>query len=574
MNLSVRTLGLRARQSILPIVDVAVDALARIPGVNDAITALASTSRVDHAIARFGQTPLGHLGNRLVINTLAHATPARPCPYSLFSAVDPGPDGFGPVSDYTSWPGLTDRSFSGRHLAPASQAYVDGLPYDKPWTELDSGDITRLFQRRGEMKPARSSMLFMFFAQWFTDSFLRVDPTDRRRNTSNHEIDLCQIYGLTESTARILRAHQGGRLKSQILHGEEYPDYLYTESNGQWRVKDEYQELPYVKDGRLEVMLTGFPEDRRHKLYATGLERGNSSVGYVAMSILFLREHNRIAKVLSELNPRWDDERLFQTARLINTAIILKIVVEEYINHIAGAPLFHVDVGFAEREPWYRTNRMSLEFNLLYRWHGLVPDRITLAGNTYAQAEFRTHNRLLEEVGVATVLRESSLQAAGRIGLKNTPNFLLGAEYMSIKMGREFRLRPFNEYREQFSLRRLRDFDELTSDVAVQNELRALYKSIDNLEFVVGLFAEEPRFGALFGELITVMVACDAFSQALTNPVLSRHIFNANTLTDYGFQLVSQTNSLQHLVDRNVAGSGLKVGFGYPPSAVSSSLIS
>lgn len=44
----------------------------------------------------------------------------------------------------------------------------------------------------------RSSLLFCFFAQWFTDSFLRTHPTDTRRITSNHQIDLCRIYGLDE----------------------------------------------------------------------------------------------------------------------------------------------------------------------------------------------------------------------------------------------------------------------------------------------------------------------------------------------------------------------------------------
>ena len=36
----------------------------------------------------------------------------------------------------------------------------------------------------------------MFFAQWFTDSFLRTSREDFRQNTSTQEIDLCQIYGL------------------------------------------------------------------------------------------------------------------------------------------------------------------------------------------------------------------------------------------------------------------------------------------------------------------------------------------------------------------------------------------
>ena len=60
--------------------------------------------------------------------------------------------------------------------------------------------------------------MFMFFAQWFTDSFLRTsndDPTGRK-NTSNHEIDLCQIYGLDADKTAMLRSHDGGRLKSQL----------------------------------------------------------------------------------------------------------------------------------------------------------------------------------------------------------------------------------------------------------------------------------------------------------------------------------------------------------------------
>ena len=39
----------------------------------------------------------------------------------------------------------------------------------------------------------RSTVLFAYFAQWFTDGFLRGDAhvaRDPRRNSSNHEIDL------------------------------------------------------------------------------------------------------------------------------------------------------------------------------------------------------------------------------------------------------------------------------------------------------------------------------------------------------------------------------------------------
>ena len=49
------------------------------------------------------------------------------------------------------------------------------------------------------------------------------------------------------------------------------------------------------------------------------------------------------------------------------------------------------------------------------------------------------------------------------------------------------------------------------------------------------------------------MVASDAFTQALTNPLLSKHVFNAGTFTKYGLKLIQNTKTIRHLVDRNVA---------------------
>lgn len=499
---------------------------------------------------------VGTLLNSYVTHKLCTTTLPRPRPFSLWSHVPkPTPEEEqGPPGEYTTWPMLTDRLFSARHLPPSSQAYIDGLPKDEPYIPNAPGQITNLFTREDQIVEDRSTALFMFFAQWFTDSVLRVDPKDRRKNTSNHNIDLCQIYGLTEDTTRILRAGVEGKLRSQIINGEEYLDYLGEIGNdGQWQVKEHYQELPYVRDGKIYYIMNDWEENRRHKLYATGLERGNSSIGYVAISTLFMREHNRICDELSKLPEcnEWDDERLFQTARMINIVILMKLVVTDYINHIAGNRLFKFDPRFSEKKDWYRTPWIALEFDILYRWHSLVPDKIKIGDNEYSHKQYRFNNDLLEKTGFSQIIDASSKNRAGKISLKNVPTFLLGAEYQTIKMGRDFRLASYNDYRIQFGMKPIKSFDKFTNDEKLDNKLRELYKDIDEMEFVVGIFAEKSGKDRLFGSLMYVMVAYDAFTQIYTNPLLSNNIYTEETFTKYGLDLIKDTNSVQDLAERN-----------------------
>ena len=519
---------------------------------------------------------LGRAINRFLTNRIASATVPRPRPFSLWSAEplpDPGDPGqAGPITDYSSWPSLTDRRFSGRHLPPASKEAIAALPADphpqkpgEPW-----GPVTSLFERQGAMSTDRSSVLFMFFAQWFTDSVLRVDPTDRRRNTSNHNVDLCQIYGLKESEARLLRSEHGGKLRSRWLGGEEFPDLLGERIDGQWRVKPCYEGLyPHGSTEWVQQALAGSLgsgpldpdlEARKDGLYATGLERGNSSVGYVALSTLFLREHNRICDVLARAQPGWGDERLFQTARMINTVLLLKFVVDDYINHIAGVPLFQLKPGLAEGKRWYRTNWIALEFDLLYRWHGLVPDALVVNGERVPSSSYRWNNALFEQVGMAAVVSSSSAQAAGRIGLANNPRFLMEAEFQTVKMGRDFRLRSFNDYREQFGLKRLRSFEQLTANPELRQRLCCSVWPHRPAGGGGGPVRRGSVPGGLFGPLMLAMVAYDAFTQIYTNPLLSMNVFSAETFSKAGLELIHSTTTFADLVRRNVPeGSDLLV---------------
>ncbi|ACL61267.1 cytochrome P450 [Methylobacterium nodulans] len=496
--------------------------------------------------------------NRLFINLITGSAPPRPYPFSLW-----GP-GTAPCAPYTSWTGLVERRFSGRHLPPATPAEVDALP---PVRDLDA-----LFRRTGAMQPCpKSSALFCFFAQWFTDSFLRTDPDDLRCNTSNHEIDLCQIYGLCVADTDILRSHRDGLLKSQIIDAEEYPPFLFDETGE--HVRDEFRGLSYVnKDGtgyRNPILTGAFDTpERRRSLFASGLERGNSTIFYCALNTVFLREHNRLCRRLRAEHADWDDDRLFETARAVNIAQLLEIVIRDYINHLSTTR-FRVfpEVGFAERRPWYRTNRIAGEFDLLYRWHPLVPTAMTLEGAPLPDDRFRFNNALLVEKGLVAVLHAAASQRAGKITLGNTPWFLVPADLAAMEKSRAWRIKPYNDYRERFGLPRVTSFEELTGDRDLAERLRAVYAHVDQVDFLVGLFAEARAPDAPLGDLMTLMVGSDAFSQALTNPLLSCHVYGADTFSPAGLAGLETTSTLEDVVRRNADLGDRRANFtfGAPP---------
>jgi prostaglandin-endoperoxide synthase 2 len=68
----------------------------------------------------------------------------------------------------------------------------------------------------------------------------------------------------------------------------------------------------------------------------------------------------------------------------------------------------------------------------------------------------------------------------------------------------------------------------------------------------------------MMGELMTYMVANDAFTQALTNPLLARNVFTDATFTKTGMGMIKQTSSLQDIVTRNATSpDDVHVSFSY-----------
>ena len=489
-------------------------------------------------LAKFlGNAPIvGDWLNGYLINRFAKAIPPRPRPLAM-------------DADYPTWRGLTDRRISGRHLPPAPEFNQNLPPID---------DVTALFKQTEDKRANDTSLLFPFFAQWFTDSFLRTQwkpaaEQDFAHNESNHEIDLCQIYGTNEERTAMLRSFSDGLLKSQMIDGEEYPVHLFEEVNGELRVKPEFDGL--YTDANFQRVFTFASDAHKRNCYAVGLEHGNSTMGNTVMNVLFLRQHNRIAKALKETygdKPGWDDERLFQTARNINIVILLNIVISDYIVHISPVdfPLRAVP-GMAEKENWYRTNWIAVEFALLYRWHSFIPATVRFAGREEPSSALRQNNRWVLSAGIDTVCRDASSQKAGKLGLGNTPDFITDVSKLSLHMARTCRLQPYNAYRRYYSLSEKTSFTDLTADKQMAQKLENLYGSIDKLEWFVGLFAEDYGKANMMGDLLTTMVANDAFTQALTNPLLSKYVYNADTFTELGLDIINKTKTLADVIVNN-----------------------
>jgi prostaglandin-endoperoxide synthase 2 len=112
-----------------------------------------------------------------------------------------------------------------------------------------------------------------------------------------------------------------------MINGSEYPSRLFGDDG---LVKTEFLGLKYVDKGTRDLNPALFASqrfantpERKRDLFVSGLERGNSTIFYSAISTIFLREHNRLCREMAKRYPDWDDDRLFETAR--NTRVCTQI---------------------------------------------------------------------------------------------------------------------------------------------------------------------------------------------------------------------------------------------------------
>uniref|UniRef100_A0A669CIN0 Prostaglandin G/H synthase 2 n=1 Tax=Oreochromis niloticus TaxID=8128 RepID=A0A669CIN0_ORENI len=393
-----------------------------------------------------------------------------------------------------------------------------------------------LMRRQFIPDPQGTSLMFAFFAQHFTHQFFKSDMKRGPAFTvaKGHGVDLNHIYGDNLEKQHKLRLFKDGKLKYQMLDGEMYP--------------------PTVKEVGVEMHYPPHVPDSHR--FAVGHEAFGLVPGLMMYATIWLREHNRVCDVLKEVHPYWDDERLFQTARLILIGETIKIVIEDYVQHLSGYHFklkFDPELLFNQRFQYQ--NRIASEFNTLYHWHPLMPDSFHIEETDYSYKQFVFNTSVVTEHGISNLVESFTNQIAGRVaGGRNVPGPILYVAIKSIENSRQMRYQSLNAYRKRFSMKPYTSFEDLTGEKEMAAVLEELYGDVDAVELYPGLLVEKPRPNGIFGETMVEMGAPFSLKGLMGNPICSPEYWKPSTFGGtVGFDMVN-TASLQKLVCNNVQG--------------------
>ena len=286
------------------------------------------------------------------------------------------------------------------------------------------------------------------------------------------------------------------------------------------------------------------------------------------------------------------DEDLFQTARLITCGLYNNIIIRDYVRTLLSLnrtdSAWAVDPRARQHKTAFNTeiphstgNQVSIEFNLIYRWHSCLSQRdatwtenkfrTMLCGQEPAKANlgqmlramktlddsipdapedrtfhgFRrgTDGRILDNQLVEELVR-SVEDVAGAFGANRVPTALRSVEILGITQARRWHVATLNELRSYFGLSRHETFEDINPNPIVAAKLQSLYKTSDEVEMYPGMIAEKtkpamsPGSGLCAGFTITRAILCDAVALVRSD----RHVmddWNPGVVTNWGFKEVA-----------------------------------
>jgi hypothetical protein len=348
----------------------------------------------------------------------------------------------------------------------------------------------------------------------------KADPTGdggppTYRNTETHWWDASQVYGSSPVFEEMVRTFNRGRVKLS-------------------------------SEGELTFDPPNMPALPGVDLAAT---TNNWWLGLAMMHTLFMREHNSICELLASVHPEWDDQQLFDHARLINAALIARIHTVEWTPALLADSDMETGMkinwwGMQGQWLWEHVGRltkseefsgvpgsdlyyhgvpysMTEEFMSVYRMHPLIPDdyRIRESGNDQLIANYNftqlsggyTHEVLDDDrINMNDLFYSFGTSHPGAIALHNYPEGLrhflqpdgtvLDLAAVDILRNRERGVPRYNEFRRKFHLRPASTFEEFSDDLQVVADLRRIYRDVEEVDLMVGLYAERLPDGFAFSD--------------------------------------------------------------------------
>ncbi|KAI9554244.1 hypothetical protein GHT06_019516 [Daphnia sinensis] len=326
-------------------------------------------------------------------------------------------------------------------------------------------------------------------------------------NGNTHFIDLSLVYGSDDQKAGELRSRVNGELSVFVKQGPGFHKFdLLPQTDSS----------PLNGPCSLPKAVTGVEPPENIKCFKAGDGRPDVTPAMATTQIIFLREHNRLARELARWNPHWDDERLYQEARRILIAQAQHITYNEWLPILLGRTkmaafgLLPLQSGFSrDYDEQFNPSILSEFVGAAFRFgHSLIQGK-TLLVNKHRGVEnvifLREHYfkpQLLYTPGnLDKFLIGLASQPTQKVDLaftkevtehlfeKRDMGFGLDLVALNIQRGRDFGLRSYNAYREVCGLGRAKDFDGL-ADVMNPERFKSVYNSVDDIDLFIGGVSE------------------------------------------------------------------------------------
>ncbi|ODM90201.1 Chorion peroxidase, partial [Orchesella cincta] len=269
--------------------------------------------------------------------------------------------------------------------------------------------------------------------------------------------------------------------------------------------------------------------------FLAGDNRVNEQLVLTTLHTIFMRQHNQYATSLAEINPHWDDEKLYQETRRLIIAITQHVTYNEFLPMILGRKLLHkfgisVEEGYWTGYDPYKNPGASDEFiTSAFRFgHSLLPNKIERWTTSHHYIDSTKLHEMLRQpfdmfrpgyadsfiMGLvnqlAQVMDEGVTDQVTTLLFKEQgKKFGMDLAAMNIQRGRDHGIAPYAAYREICDLPRISHWDDLIG--IMRNETvyhyKLIYRSPWDIDLWSGGVSEIPTPGSLIGPTFGCLIA-------------------------------------------------------------------